>query len=301
MCFVLLLLASGCSKTVSKEAGVFRQLEPDPTPTSTSTPSPVPTATPTPEPTDPVGCDLSLLGDLPKYSIYTIEDLKLTEVTVGKRVAAADAIIHKAVLGYRLKKDKTRTDLATVYDLELSKTRVLKGNATYGKNFNAKKTKIRGGVKQAEFSMVNGIWGMKQFSTDCANAEPNTKLVRKCVKKICTLRIQGTNPNLNIAEVTEEDLKGVHILSLEVPSTSTVVANIPDVRIGAFKKVAVIHKGKKWPTAYWNFPEAEKLSFKGTFFYGTVIAPDAEVAVCAQAGKAGFWSRTLSGSGAAWW
>lgn len=316
MGLLLALLASGCSKSVSKEAGRFQQLEPEPTPTATISPGPTPTATaspsPTPTPTsEPIGCEPNRLGDLPTYAIYTKEELRLSTVTIGKRVAASDADISKAVIGYTLPADKTRTDLATEYELKLRKTKVLNGNATYGKSLNSKKSSALGGITKAPFSLSDGFSKIIQFSNACAGTAPNTTFIRTCVSipkgkspkpQICTLHIRGSNPSLNIAEVTAGSLVGIQIISVEVPPSSTLVTNISDVHSGTFNLMAVVFpKGESWPTVYWNFPEAERLSFQKTLFHGTVIAPEAEVTVCGQAGEAGFWSRTLSGGAAAWW
>ncbi len=311
------LVFSGCSKTISKENGTrLGQTEPPtstPTGTPSTTPSPHPSASPTPTPSStatPIGCEPGRLGDLPSYAIYSKEEANFKDGSLSRRVAGADVEISKAIVGYSLDANAARADLQAVHELGVSSVKVPNGKATYGKSFSTRKSSALGGFVKTPFSMTENLRKITQFSNACGGAPANTSLERTCVTvpkgsnpkpQICTLHIRGENSALNIAEVPLGMLAGTNILSVEVPASSTLVANIPRLTNAAFKRVAVIFpKGKELPAVYWNFPDADKLEFSETLFHGTVVAPDAAVTVCAQKGEAAFWSRTVSASKSSW-
>lgn len=304
----LSLLASGCSKIVTKEnRTLFGQIEPSPSPTGS--PDPVPTSSPVPT---PVGCEPSRLGDLPGYAVYTKEDLKLSDVSVSRRAAASDAVISRSVVGLLLNPDAKRADLQTMHDLDVHTVGIPKGKATYGTSLSNKKSTALGGFAKAAFSMTANFHALTLFSNGCEKAAANATVHRTCVSipapsgeeskpQVCTLHFKGTNQTLNIADVPSPLLTGVNIVSVEVPAGSTLVANFSDVRTAKFTGVVVVFpKDVAPPTAYWNFPNAEDLHFKKTLIRGTVIAPHAEVKIDTQAGDANFWSRTLDGAKSVW-
>lgn len=289
---IFFVLTSGCSKTVSKDGGVFRQIEMEPTPTVSPTPSPTP---------DPVGCDPNRFGNLSNYAVYTKEDLKLSRVAISRGVAASDAEITRSILGYKRAASAARADLQIVNDLDVRRVKIPKGRATYGKSLQSKKSSAYGGFEKTEFSMEENFHTISDFSDACVKAPANGTVIRTCVNipkpQICTLRIKGSNSTLNIAEVTPEQLAGAHILRVDVPRGSKLVVNFPDVQKKTFQAMAVTFRKKSpRPDVYWNFPNAESLEFKATLFRGTVIAPEASVRVWGQMGKSAFWSRALSAS-----
>lgn len=316
VCFgiFLSLLASGCSKSVSKESrNQFRQTEPEPSPTFSPSPAPSPSPSPTASPV-PVGCVPARLGDLPSYAVYTKEDLKLSDVSISRRVAASDAEISRSVIGLLLNPDAARADLQVTHELGVHTVGVPKGKATYGKSLSMKKSTALGGFAQAPFSVSEKFRALTEFSNACADVAANVTVKRTCVSapipvpseadpkpQICTLYFKGTHPTLNIAEVPLGLLAGSNILSVDVPSGSTFIANLPDVRSAKFTAVVVAFpKDVPAPVTYWNFPNAEDLEFKKTLYRGVVIAPEAEVKIDTQSGDAGYWSRTLEGAKSVW-
>lgn len=323
--FALPFVATGCSKSVDREGQAFAVTEPPatvPTPVPTGAPSPIPSSapspvpsprpTPSPSPTPVSGCDPAKLGSLPLYAVYVREDLDLEKVSIGKRVAAADACIQFSELGTRMAADKSRADLSVSHVLGLNRSKIPNGKATYGSKLENTKSTALGGIGKAPFEMKINLKKIFDFSKACDAAKPNAETKKTCVshgngKKVCTVTVRGTHPRLNLAELKPEHVAGIQFFRIDVPEDSTLVVSAPKIASAKFSSTQVLFAdamveaaGEAKHTVYWNFGDADALGFDSTRFRGTVVAPDAEISVCGQAGEMGFWTRKLKASASNW-
>jgi choice-of-anchor A domain-containing protein len=294
----------GCSKDVSREGSRFAVSE-DPNPTTLPSPNPTPTGGPLPS---FKVCDPDLIGDLNTYSALVREDLNLKGVITRKRVAAADALVHGAIIGRKLAVDATRPDLATTQTLGVRGALICHGKATYGSSIERKRSSARGGFENSALDLSSELQTLSDFSEACRVRSTNTTVERKCKhsgrREKCTVTIRGENP-LNIAELSTAEIENVRKYVIDIPSGSSLVTNLPETQDATFKGVKVrftrrSRTANAAPRIYWNFPAGDRLNFKGTCFRGTIVAPDANVNVAGQHGESAYWVRELKAAGSSW-
>lgn len=310
-------MLAGCSKTVTKEAGVFRQTEPGPSPTVLPSPGPSPTPSPSPSPSPsptPVACDPARVGGFLDYSVLAKEDLWLENIAIGGRVGATDAAITSAEIGTRLHSTRDRIDLAAAQTLRVTSVRVPHGKVTYGRSIENARSTALGGFSQREFDVKEQFAEIEKFLKSCGKVSGNTKIKRECRKSTegcvedsregsspenCTLTITGEK-SLNFAELSPAQILNVKTFVIDIPKGASLVTNFPENHVAVFRGVAVKTSGRMdespaRASIFWNFPAADALEFGQTKFRGIVVAPGASVKIERQVGEAGFWTRTLGG------
>jgi len=317
---VILVSLAACSKSVSKDGRVFFQENPNPAPTVVPTPrpsaspTPNPSPLPTPSPTPPsVGCDPAKVAPLLDYSAYVKNDLKTDHVDFSRRVVAGYVCAQHGSVGTALAGEATRVDLASAGVLGANHLKVPRGKATYGTTLDSVSSTALGGFSKAPTDLGANLRKILDFSNGCAKAPTNAKVIRTCrhagadprSPEICTVRIKGEDPRLNIAELAPAQLLNTTVYVVDVPAGSALVTNLAESRIAIFRGVEVQFAPRTASApvggrTYWNFPAADRLEFTGTVFHGTVVSPDADVTVAGQSGEAGFWVRGLNATDSNW-
>ncbi len=283
----------GCSKIVTKDGNRFFQENPAPNPT---------------ESPGSGACDPGHLGDLLDYALYVTGDLRLDHVNVAKRVAANYACVQHGEIGGGLAANANRVDLASAGQLGVNGMKIAHGKVTFGSTLERVRSTALGGFAKGPTDLHANLRTILDFAKGCASAPTNAGITRTCrhgSAEVCTIRITGENPGVNIAELSPLQIANVTTYVIDVPKGSTLVTNLPLNTVAIFRNVEVTFAARSAPTPgsgnlFWNFPVADGLEFTGTKFRGIVVAPDAAVKVACQDGEGGFWVRELSGTESRW-
>ena len=287
---IALVSMVGCSKTVSKNGNVFFQVDPSPVPT----------------PTGPVGCEPGQLGDLLDYAVYLGGDLRTDHVDISRRVAASYACFQHGEVGGALPSDPNRIDLASAGELGVNVSKIPHGKATYGSTLVKVRSTALGGFALASTDLHADLRKIFEFSNACGGIHPNATITRTCRNaaiQICTVTITGRSAGLNVAELTALQVTDTSTFVIDIPAGSTLVTNLPQHRIAIFRGVNVVFSNRAAGSSrqvYWNLPSAKAMEFTGTKFHGTIVAPDADIAISGQDGEAGFWAQNLNGTDSNW-
>jgi hypothetical protein len=327
----------GCGKSVSKKGSTsFGQTEPpseiDPVPGVGPGPGLPPGST-------PVVCDPSAVAPILSYSVYAKDDVTLSHVHLRRRLAGSDACLKDTDVARGLAADGSRADVTVTHDLNLSDVKIGNGKGVYGRSFESKTSTALGGFTKVSGLDLSGEWKrVLAFSSACAAVEANATVERVCAvppvpngngndvpngpagefttdiesdeietsassarAPICTLKIRGTDPRLNVARLSLSHLSGVHVISLDFPSESAFVANFTRLKSATLNGIEVrLVRSYSADRIFWNLPVGETLAFNGTKFLGTVVAPRADVGVCRNVGIGAFWAESVKGSNSTW-
>jgi choice-of-anchor A domain-containing protein len=88
--------------------------------------------------------------------------------------------------------------------------------------------------------------------------------------------LTGTDPRLNIFEVSAADLATCNGLVINVPAGSTTLVNISGTDV-VMANFGFSYTGATKETVIFNMPEAETLSMSGIGIWGTILAPRADL------------------------
>src|SRR5690606_11812840 len=119
--------------------------------------------------------------------------------------------------------------------------------------------------------------------------------------KNCVLKLHGNDPLLNVVSVGVKQVKGISSIEVDVPPGAVLVANFPTLKAALLRKVEVrATNGMSANRLFWNIPKGRAFAFNRTKFYGTFIAPRANVALSRNEGSGAFWVENLAARKSAW-
>ncbi len=186
-------------------------------------------------------------------------------------------------------------------DLNFSNGRVYYGNAVVGGTKNVSQSATIEGelLSGSPINFGSASANLKALSTVFADAEANgtTTLLWS------TLTLEGSDPQLNVFEVTSSQLNSMSGMAINIPSGSTALINVTGTNV-TFKGVGQSINGQQGPSAHgqavlndiakviYNFPNATTLSIPWGGINGAILAPKANVTFNSGV----IWGTMVSGS-----
>jgi choice-of-anchor A domain-containing protein len=108
--------------------------------------------------------------------------------------------------------------------------------------------------------------------------------------------LRGTDPDVNVFDVSASDFNGAVLWSIDAPAGSFVVVNIRGAAasFGGFG----IHfsGGIDQHGVLYNFVDATSITAQGFGFWGTVLAPDAHVDFSNGSFDGGIYAKSFTGN-----
>lgn len=226
------------------------------------------------------------LGMANDYGIFVFENLIQSSTDCGGRVAVGG---NADISSYFVGKNISDTSIPSL---------------VVGGNLNFSNGQVKGDVPH-----VGGTWNVKSANfTSCKTYDPETDVDFTAAKNYLTttstawsklttnigsvdnyynnITLTGTDSDLNVFNLTAQDLLNCCSLTIKAPSSSTVLVNISGTTCefsGFGTSLLGVNKNK----VLYNFSEATSLNIFNIGVEGSVLAPYA---------KLGFWSGQINGS-----
>jgi len=216
------------------------------------------------------------LGPANGYTIFTIESFQANNTDCTGRVAVGGpATYNNFGIGSALEdSDGTRDDL------------IVAGNLTWnnGQNFNGN-VQVAGPVTMNNVGMPNGIVS-DDVSIDFTAAETELMSISSMLFAATPngvvsntsgfLSLVGTDSEINIFSVSQNDLSPLKGITINVPQGSSVLVNI-DHNSLHLKNFELVLIGCSSTDILFNAPETNSIQVSQISWKGTILAPNASI------------------------
>ncbi|HYI02678.1 choice-of-anchor A family protein [Hyalangium sp.] len=240
---------------------------------------------------EPVDCVTVRLHD---YNLFLLGDYTGGHDVVGKVAAGGNISMHGFAVGSGLAETDIDNVLVAGGNLDISHGGVF-GNAFYGGSTTADGTVTfaRGQLAQGspiDFTARGTELG--NLSTFLAGQAATGTTTREVWGGIFS---HGTHAGLNVFDVNASDFNGAVLWSIDAPAGSFVVVNIrgASASFGGFG----IHftGGIDQHGVLYNFVDATSITANGFGFWGTVLAPSANITFNNGSWDGGIYAHSLTG------
>jgi len=238
------------------------------------------------------GCIEVRLGE---YNLFLLEDYNEGHDVVGKVAAGGNITLTDFAVGTGLAATDIYNSLVAGGDLTLSRGAVY-GDAVYGGTYTADTTVSypRGAPASgtpidfaARFAELRGL------STQLAGLPVNGTTTFESWGGVM---MNGVNPSVNVFDVQASAFVGATLLSITAPADSLVVVNIhgTSASFGGFGHE--FRGGIDQQGVLYNFVDATSITAAGFGFWGTVLAPYADVSFSDGSWDGGLFAKSLTGN-----
>ncbi len=246
-------------------------------------------------------CRADPFGDLGVFNLLTLEGLTLQGTAVGGRVAVGqDAILDDVTIGTALALDRTRADLIVGHNLDFSSGSVSNGAIVHGHA-----AEVADGVQYAallqgnrlDFADAEAV--MHQISAELLslNVFANGGVaIEQPAGEGSRVTLTGQDPNVNLFDLSSEQLFIADQLSITAPAGSVVVINVTGdpVRLAP---TTITMDGVGSESVIIHFTTALEATIGGTDLKGLVFAPKTTVTFDDAQIDGSVIARSLTGSG----
>jgi choice-of-anchor A domain-containing protein len=228
-------------------------------------------------------------------NLFLLEDYTGGHDVVGKVAAGGNITMSDFSVGHGQPDNDISNTLVAGGNLTLTRGGVW-GGAWHGGSYSADASVVypRGTVAQgtpidfaARFGELRGL------SSRLAGLAANGTTTRENWGGVM---LRGTDPDVNVFDVSASDLNGAVLWSIDAPAGSFVVVNIrgASASFGGFG----IHfsGGIDQHGVLYNFVDATSITAQGFGFWGTVLAPDAHVDFSNGSFDGGIYAKSFTGN-----
>jgi choice-of-anchor A domain-containing protein len=232
---------------------------------------------------------------LGEYNLFLEGDYNLGTDVEGKVAAGGNITMNHFSVGHRVADNNLSNTLVAGGNLKLTNGGVW-GDARYGGTFSADTTVVypRGTRAQGRPIDFAARWAELRTQSAQLAALPVNGTTRR--ENWGGVMMRGTNPNLNVFDVSASAFNGAVMWSIEAPGSSLVVVNIrgnpPTFRGFGISFSGGINRNG----VLYNFVDATSISAQGFGFFGTILAPSANVTFTDGAWEGGMYAKSLTGN-----
>ncbi|KFE63985.1 choice-of-anchor A family protein [Hyalangium minutum] len=229
------------------------------------------------------------------YNLFLLGDYIGGHDVVGKVAAGGNITMTDFAVGSGLPDTDISNTLVAGGNLSLSRGAIW-GDAWYGGTYSGDTSVMsyRGTVSQGtpiHFTARGAE--LSNLSAQLASLAVNGTTTRESWGGIM---LRGTDPSLNVFEVNASAFTGATLLSIEAPAGSLAVINI---RGGSATFTGFGHSfagGIDQHGILYNFVDATSIHAQGYGFWGTVLAPNADIAFTDGSFDGGIYARSFTGN-----
>jgi choice-of-anchor A domain-containing protein len=233
--------------------------------------------------------------NLDEYNLFVENDYNLGTDVEGKVAAGGNITMNNFSVGHVLDASNLANTLVAGGNLTLTNGGVW-GEAAYGGSYSADGTVVfpRGNSATAgtpinfaaRFSELRGL--SSRLGSLAANG--NTSY-----ESWGGIMLQGTNPDVNVFEVNASAFTGATLFYIEAPAGSLAVVNVrgASARFSGFG--ISFGGGIDQHGVLYNFVDATSITANGFGFWGTVLAPNADVNFSNGSFDGGFYAKSFTG------
>ncbi|MFL5346946.1 MAG: choice-of-anchor A family protein [Hyalangium sp.] len=243
----------------------------------------------------PCGSGNCLELHLSDYNLFLLESYTGGHDVEGKVAAGGDITMTDFSVGWALPSADTANTLVAGGKLKLSRGGIW-GDARYGDQLQSDKSVVfpRGAAAQgtpidfaARFAELHGV------SSQLASRAANGSTVRTGWGGIL---LHGTDANVNVFNVDASAFTGAKLLSIDAPAGSLVVVNIRGASATFTGFGIQFSGGINQHGVVYNFVDTTHITANGFGFWGTVLAPLADVSFSNGSWDGGLYAKSLSGN-----
>jgi choice-of-anchor A domain-containing protein len=232
---------------------------------------------------------------LSDYNLFVLEDYTGGHDVEGKVAAGGNITMTDFAVGARLGAIQISNTLVADGNLALSRGGVW-GDAWYGGSYSADTTVVfpRGSVAQGRpISFATRASELRTLSSRLASLQVNGSTTRESWGGVM---MRGTDPVLNVFNVSGSDFTGAVFWSIDAPAGSLVVVNIRGTA-ASFSGFSIAFSGGIGPQGVlYNFVDATHITAQGIGFVGTLLAPYAHVDFNNGSWDGGLYAKSLTGN-----
>jgi choice-of-anchor A domain-containing protein len=251
-----------------------------------------------PEPTMP-----KALSEALKFNIFTLGDLTLHRSVIYGRVAVGgNATLERCRIGDGMPRShENRADLIVGSTLVFTNGTVAKGGIVAGR---ATLTSVGiphgrlGEAPMLDFASLSPA--LAQLSTSLGQLAPTgTTEIRERRNLKKQIVLTGSDQRLNIFALASQDLATSQTLIVSVPPKSSVLINMSGAS-GRIQNLGFAIGNTSRQQILYNFYEATELTLNDDRIQGSILAPQAKVALVAGRVNGTLIGAALTGGGVTW-
>ncbi|MBZ4417972.1 choice-of-anchor A family protein [Myxococcus sp. RHSTA-1-4] len=232
---------------------------------------------------------------LGEYNLFVLEDYLQGNEVRGKVAAGRNISLENFSVGAMLAEGDTSNVLVAGGNLYLHNGSVW-GDTRYGGALTTgtNVTYPRGTVARGTpISFASRASSLQTLSSELAVLPANGTTT---LESWGGITLKGTDPKVNVFNVNASAFTGAVLLSIEAPADSLAVINVRGTSALFTNFGHVFSGGIDERGVLFNFPDATTLTAYGYGFYGTVLAPKANVTFNDGSWVGGMYARSLKGN-----
>ncbi len=245
-------------------------------------------------------CWEAALAEAWDFNVFVLGDYTAPSADVEGRLAVGgNAYISNYSIGDKLDFDALRKDLIVAGNLNFPSGAVLKGRTLYGGTLTSTGAATSFGGFFNQSSPINftnvGIY-LKTMSTTLGTLIPNATVTFTNVSSRHDTMLSGSDPILNVFQMTTDDLERSDYLDLTIPSGSTALINVMGNSISIAQFAMQFH-GADTQHVVFNFPTATSIYLGSISFEGSILAPFADTTFSSGQFNGQFIGQSMYGQG----
>ncbi|HVG62770.1 MAG TPA: choice-of-anchor A family protein [Hyalangium sp.] len=241
-----------------------------------------------------LACSTCIEVDLDEYNLFVLEDYNLGTDVEGKVAAGGNITMNNFSVGHRLADGNLANTLVAGGNLTLTNGGVW-GDARYGGSLSSDATVVqpRGTMEQGtpiDFAARGAE--LRNLSTRLSGLAANGTTT---LEPWGGIMLRGTNAEVNVFEVNASSFTGATLFYIEAPAGSMAVVNIAGGSATFTGFGIAFGGGIDQHGVLYNFVDATSISANGFGFWGTVLAPNADVNFSNGSFDGGFYAKSFTG------
>jgi choice-of-anchor A domain-containing protein len=242
-----------------------------------------------------LACSACIEVRLSDYNVFLLGDYSLGTDVQGKVAAGGNITLNHFAVGAGLPDSNIAHALVAGGNLTLAHGGVW-GDAWYGGSYSADSsvTFLRGSASHGapiNFAAMGAT--LRSLSSQLAGLAANGTMTRESWGGVM---LRGTDPRLNVFQVPASAFTGAALLSIEAPAGSLVVINISGATAAFTGFGHSFSGGIDQHGVLYNFVDATSVTAHGFGFWGTILAPRADISFSNGSFDGGIYARSLTGS-----
>ncbi|MFL5346357.1 MAG: choice-of-anchor A family protein [Hyalangium sp.] len=228
------------------------------------------------------------------YNLFLLGDYNLGTDVEGKVAAAGNITMDNFSVGWRRPDTDIANTLVAGGNLTLTNGGVW-GDAWHGGSYSADPTVVypRGAVSQgAPIDFAARGTELVTLSAQLASLTANGTTTRETWGGIM---MRGTDAQQNVFDVNASDLTGATLWSIDAPAGSFVVVNIRGSSATISGGGIQFSGGIDQHGVLYNFVDTTSITANGFGFWGTVLAPHADINFSNGSFDGGIYAKSLTG------
>ncbi|MBN1205423.1 MAG: choice-of-anchor A family protein [Myxococcaceae bacterium] len=234
---------------------------------------------------------------LSDYTVFVLQNYSGGRDVRGKVAAGGNITLTDFSVGQDVPSNNVARTLVAGSKLTLARGSVW-GPAFYGSSYSggATVTYHRGTVARGTpINFASRFTELRSLSSKLASLTP-TGTTTRGTEGYIVLAMTGTNPKVNVFEVTASAINGINQMAISAPAGALVVINVRGTSATVQNFGFALSGGITASGILYNFMEATTLNAGSIGLQGTVLAPYANVTFNNGAWDGGIYALSLTGT-----